>query len=152
MLGAVTDDGDRFVCLTRDRFTATVCKYFLRALQYEFGEKLAVILDNAPYFIAKDLKKQAAADGLLLIYLPPHSPELNPLEQCWEQLQRGRADQLFLTVRDVERYLKFPYKNLERLRSIDLFANLYKSVTSRITMANGIGPPSVRIPFVFSTN
>ncbi|RQG89698.1 transposase [Natrarchaeobius chitinivorans] len=82
MLGAVTDDGDRLVCLTPNRFTAELSKYFLRALQYEFGEKLAVILDNAPYFIAKDLKKQAEADGLLLIYLPPHSPELNPLEQC----------------------------------------------------------------------
>lgn len=113
MLGAVTDDGDRLVCLTPDRFTATVSKYFLRALQYEFGEKLAVILDNAPYFIAKDLKKQAAADGLLLIYLPPHSPELNPLEQCWEQLQRGRANQLFLTERDVERYLKTALQNLK---------------------------------------
>ena len=64
MLGAVTDDDDRLVCLTPDRFTATVSKYFLRALQYEFGEKLAVILDNAPYFIAKDLKKQAAANDL----------------------------------------------------------------------------------------
>jgi len=101
MLGAVTDDRDRFVCLTPDPFTATVSKCFLRALQYEFGEKLVVILDNAPYFIAKDLKKQAAVDGLLLIYLPPHFSESNPLEQCWEQLQRGRANKLFLTEKDV---------------------------------------------------
>jgi hypothetical protein len=64
------------VSLTPYRFTADVSKYFLRALQYEFGEKLAVILDNAPYFVAKDPKKQAAADDLLLIYLPLHSPEV----------------------------------------------------------------------------
>ncbi|MWV40675.1 IS630 family transposase [Natrialba sp. INN-245] len=107
LLGAVTDDGDRFVCLTPDRFTAEVSKYFLRALQYEFGEKLVVILDNAPYFM-----KQAAADGLLLEYLPAHSPELNPLEPCWEQLRQGRANRLFLTVRDVEQYLKTALKNL----------------------------------------
>jgi hypothetical protein len=74
MLGTVTDDGDRFVCLTPDRFITNLSTYFLRAFQYEFGEKLAVILDNAPYFIAKDLKKQAAADGLLLICLQLHSP------------------------------------------------------------------------------
>ena len=118
MLGAVTDDRDRFVCLTPDRFTAAVSKYFLRALQYEFGEKLAVILDNASYFIAKDLKKQAAADGLLLIYLPPHSPELNPLEQCWEQLQRGRANKLFLTENDVTEYLK---SALHSLRTPEIY-------------------------------
>ena len=112
LLGAVTDDGDRLICLTPDRFTSKVAKYFLRALQYEFGEKLVIILDNAPYFIAKDLKKQAAADGLLLVYLPPYSPELNPLEPCWEQLRLGRANRLFLTVKDVEQYLKIALQNL----------------------------------------
>ena len=112
MLGAVTDDGDRFVCLTPDRFTSRVSKHFLRALQCEFGQKLVVILDNAPYFIAKDLKKQAAADGLLLEYLPPRSPELNPLEPCWEQLRKGRANHLFLTIQDVEQYLKTALQNL----------------------------------------
>jgi len=106
LLGAVTDDGDRFMCLTPDRFTAEVSGYFFRALQYEFGKKLVIVLDNAPYFIANDLKKQAAADGLLLEYFPPHSPELNPLEQCWNQLREGRANQLFLTVEDVVQYLK----------------------------------------------
>ena len=112
MLGAVTDDGDRLVCFTPDRFTSEVSKHFLRALQYEFGEKLAIILDNAPYFIAKDLKKQAVSSGLLLVYLPPHSPELNPLEQCWEQLRDGRANQLFLTVQDVEQYLRTAVQTL----------------------------------------
>ncbi len=86
MLGAVTDDCDRFVCLTPDRFTAAVSKYFLRAPQYEFGEKLAVILDNAPYFIAKDLKKQAAGRP------PPVDQEVSrwyPVEAaCLQSAQR----------------------------------------------------------------
>lgn len=106
LLGAVTDDGDRFMCLTPDRFTAEVSGYFFRALQYEFGKKLVIVLDNAPYFIANDLQKQAVGSGLLLEYFPPHSPELNPLEQCWNQLREGRANQLFLTVEDVVQYLK----------------------------------------------
>lgn len=98
LLGAVTDDGERFIALTPDQFTAEVAKYFLRAVQQEFGKKLAIVLDNASYFIAKTLQKQAAADGLLLEYFPPYSPELNPLEPCWEQLRKGRANRLFLTV------------------------------------------------------
>ena len=105
MLGAVTDDGDRFVALTPNRFNAEVAKHFLRALQHEFGEKLAIVLDNAPYFIAKTLKKQAAGDGLLLEYLPSHSPELNPLENCWRQLRERRANRLFETVEEVHEYV-----------------------------------------------
>jgi transposase len=113
MLGAVTDDGDRFVCLTPDRFNSAVALHFLRALQWEFGEKLVILLDNAPYFIAKELKKQAAVAGLLLEYFPTHSPELNPLEPCWEQLRAGRANRLFLTVTEIERYLKTALPNLK---------------------------------------
>ncbi|MGN8216503.1 IS630 family transposase [Halococcus sp. PRR34] len=105
MLGAVTDDGERFIALTPNQFNAEVAKHFLRAVQHEFGEKLAIVLDNASYFIAKTLKKQAAADGLLLEFLPSHSPELNPLENCWRQLRDGRANRLFLTLDEVNEFL-----------------------------------------------
>ena len=105
MLGAVTDDGERFIALTPNRFNAEVAKHFLRAIQHEFGEKLAIVLDNASYFIAKTLKKQAAADGLLLEFLPPRSPEMNPLENCWLQLRAARANRLFRTLDDVTAYL-----------------------------------------------
>ena len=119
LLGAVTDDGERFVCQTQDRFSAAVSLHFFRALQHEFGKKLVLVLDNAPYFIATDLKKQAAADGLLLEYLPPHSPELNPLEACWKQLREGRANQLFLTVTDVKQYLRTAIPALKPPRIYD---------------------------------
>jgi len=48
---------------------------------------LVIVLDNARYFIAKTLKKQAVIGGLLLEYLLPRSPEMNPLENCWLQLR-----------------------------------------------------------------
>lgn len=105
LLGAITDDGDRFVSFVTGRFTGEVAKHFLRALQQEFGEKLAIVLDNAPYFIEKTLKKQAAVDGLLLEYLPSYAPELNPLEECWRQLRAGRANRLFRTIEQVQDYL-----------------------------------------------
>jgi len=56
MLGAVTDSGEHFVALTPDSFTAKVSKHFSGALRHRFGEKLVIVLDNARYFIAKDLK------------------------------------------------------------------------------------------------
>lgn len=105
LLGAVTEDSDRFISFVSGRFTGDIAKHFLRALQQEFGKRLAIVLDNAPYFIAKLLKKQATADGLLLEYLPPYSPEMNPLEQCWLQLNEGRANSLFRTLMDLKAYL-----------------------------------------------
>jgi len=105
LLGAVTDNGDRFISFVEGSFTGKVAAHFLRALQQEFGEKLVIVLDNAPYFIAKHLKKQAAKAGLLLEYLPSYAPEMNPLEQCWRQLNDGRANRLYLTLPELKTYL-----------------------------------------------
>jgi transposase len=44
-------------------------------------------------------------DGLLLEYLPPYSPELNPLEQWWRQLKAKRANRLFRTLDDLKSFL-----------------------------------------------
>lgn len=118
MLGAVTDSGDRFVALTPNRFTAEVSKHFLRALQHEFGPNLVIVLDNAKYFIATDLKKQAAADGLLLEFLPPYAPDMNPLENCWLQLKAARANRLFTTLPEV---VQFVNTTLPQLTSPEVY-------------------------------
>ena len=113
LLGAVTDNGDRFISFVEGSFTGKVAAHFLRALQQEFGEKLVIVLDNAPYFIAKHLKKQAAKAGLLLEYLPSYAPEMNPLEQCWRQLNDGRANRLYLTLPELKTYLTSKLSTLD---------------------------------------
>lgn len=84
LLGAIIDDGDRFISFVEGSFTEKVAAHFLRALQEEFGKELVIVLDNAPYFIAKHLEKQAAKAGLLL-ELPSYAPEMNPLERAGDK-------------------------------------------------------------------
>lgn len=105
LLGAVTDTGERFITLVAGRLTAETTTLFLRALQAEFGTKLAVVLDNAGYFTAKAVQRRAAADGIHLEYLPPYAPELNPVEQCWRQLNQARANRVFRSLDELKAFL-----------------------------------------------
>jgi len=105
MLGTVTDTGEHFAALTLDSFTAKVSKYSLGALRDRFGKKLVIVLDNARHFIVKDLKKQTVRSGLLLEYLSPYAPGLNPLENCWFQVKAAQKNRLFETIDDVKRFL-----------------------------------------------
>ena len=41
---------------------------------------MVLILDQAGYHVSKQLK---IPDNISLIYLPPYSPELNPVENLW---------------------------------------------------------------------
>lgn len=55
VLGAVSNKNDSFYTWSEERLTAAHGISLLRALQDEFGEKILVLLDRAPYFYARDL-------------------------------------------------------------------------------------------------
>ncbi|MFB6198007.1 MAG: transposase [Halobacteriaceae archaeon] len=105
VLGAVTHDGRSFYCWTEENLTAEHGIRFLEALEAEFGEKLIVLIDRAGYFYARDLwefvsgeretecieetsVERVRNETLQAWYFPPRLPELNPVEQCWNQLEQ----------------------------------------------------------------
>jgi len=50
--------------------------------------KIVVILDNFRSHHAKKTEQCAADCGIELVYLPPYSPDLNPLEFIWKSIKR----------------------------------------------------------------
>jgi DDE superfamily endonuclease len=45
-----------------------------------------VIADNLSAHKAPGVQEAIAATGARLLYLPPYSPDLNPIERCWSKL------------------------------------------------------------------
>ena len=61
----------------------------LEAIREENPDQdILLVLDNFPSHTAK--KTQARADelGITLVFLPPYSPHLNPIELVWKSLKR----------------------------------------------------------------
>jgi transposase len=75
--------------------TADHAKHFILALWEEFEDELIVVLDGAPYFQASAVTDLAACDDLTFVTLPSHSPERNPVEECWRQLQSAFSNRFF---------------------------------------------------------
>ncbi len=46
-----------------------------------------VILDNASFHKGGKIEELIKSAGCDLIYLPPYSPDLNPIERCWARLK-----------------------------------------------------------------
>ena len=55
----------------------------LRSL-YPKAPNIHLILDRGPYNISSLTKESAEKYGIKLHYLPPYSPNLNPIERCWK--------------------------------------------------------------------
>jgi transposase len=51
-------------------------------------DRLYLVLDRAPYYRGQEVKKYAKTFGIDLLYLPPYSPNLNPIERLWLYFQK----------------------------------------------------------------
>lgn len=62
----------------------------LRSVSCHAGRRVVVILDNAKYHHARLHKewRLQAESRFVLEYLPPYSPELNPIERVWKLTRR----------------------------------------------------------------
>ena len=89
--GVRVGDGS-FVCCQFDLFDSASFKIFLQHLlrMRRSGKKALVILDNARYHHAEDLNQwlELHRDKIELFFLPPYSPELNPIERVWKLTRR----------------------------------------------------------------
>ena len=54
----------------------------------EKEQRICLILDNYSAHKSAFIKKIALHLNITLIYLPPYSPHLNPIEQIWRQMKR----------------------------------------------------------------
>jgi len=46
-----------------------------------------VVMDNLPAHKVAGIRELVEARGAKLIYLPPYSPDLNPIEKCWSKIK-----------------------------------------------------------------
>lgn len=64
----------------------------LQALRQAYPQRaLVLIWDNVRYHHSKQVREQAEALGIQLLYLPPYSPDLMPVERLWSWLRQTLA-------------------------------------------------------------
>jgi transposase len=104
--GAVNLRGGQLVTQTEKIFNAETFQNFLRFLIAHRcrGKRMIVILDNARYHHAVLLEPYLARhrSTLELFFLPPYSPDLNPIERVWKLTRRlSTHNRYFETLSDL---------------------------------------------------
>ena len=64
-------------------------------VSYEDKEKIYFIVDNAPYYTSNIVKSRAVEFGITIVYLPPYSPNLNPIERLWKYMNEKVRNNVF---------------------------------------------------------
>ena len=65
-----------------------VCDFFREICFHNPGKEIILVLDNFRSHRARDSVEYAEKCGIKLIFLPPYSPDLNPIEFIWKSIKR----------------------------------------------------------------
>jgi transposase len=74
--------------INSDVFHAWITKDLLPKLP----KNSVLVMDNATFHKRSDTQNQIKNAGCFLQYLPPYSPDLNPIEHKWAQLKARRRE------------------------------------------------------------
>ena len=90
------------------------------------GKHIMVILDNFRSHHSKAVKESSVSLNIKLIFLPPYSPDLNPIEFIWKSVRRAVSISAINSEKDLKSRIK---ECFEKLSSSLTFA---KSWTLRL--------------------
>ena len=65
-----------------------VCSFLEAIRSHNPGKEIVLILDNFASHRSKVVKKRSLDLNIRLVYLPPYSPDLNPIEFLWKSIKR----------------------------------------------------------------
>lgn len=88
MIGALSIDGIEAVMTVQGGTTAPV---FLKFIDEHLAPKLrpgdVIVMDNLGAHHAKGVRERIEATGARVLYQPPYSPDLNPIELAWSKIK-----------------------------------------------------------------
>ena len=88
MIGALDLTGVRAMMTVEGATDAEVFETFVdRVLARRLRQGDIVVLDNVGAHRTDEARRRIEAAGATVLYLPPYSPELNPIELCWSKLK-----------------------------------------------------------------
>jgi putative transposase len=77
-------------------------------------DPVIVILDNAKIHKSGAANSTANRLGISMVYLPPYSPHLNPIEQVWKSIKRELSPHLFFDREEMKEMIREAFYRLTK--------------------------------------
>lgn len=91
ILPAYSQDGIVLSCVFQGSTDASVFEDFIKELLHHCGKcpepKSVLVMDNASFHHPEGIEQICSQAGVKLVYLPPYSPDLNPIEELFAELK-----------------------------------------------------------------
>jgi putative transposase len=99
--------------------TEDFCQFLAEVRNRNSNNRICLVLDNFATHKAKLVKNKAKELNIELIYLPPYSPDLNPIEYLWKSIKR------IISISEIE----------NKLELIEIVRNSFFSLAGNLSSA-----------------
>ena len=107
---------------------------FMRRLTEAYpDDRIVLVCDNAWWHKSQYTK---VPERIILIFIPPYTPEMNPIEQIWREIRtRGFTNKYFKTIRETEASIhstikELPAATIQSITQRDWILNCFKAKVS----------------------
>jgi len=103
LLGAINLDDMDLIAKPYKTIDSNSVIDFLKDIKVRYLDKknIYLVVDNGSYYTSKVVKEKAAQLGITMTYLPPYSPNLNPIERLWKYMnEKVRNNRFFSSAKE----------------------------------------------------
>ncbi len=75
-------------------------------------KRIVIVLDNFRTHHAKKVKEEAEKMNISLVYLPPYSPDLNPIDNIWKSVKKLVSEVSLLDIEELKETIAKAFKKL----------------------------------------
>ncbi len=82
-------NGNNLIDFMENSKAESVCEFLEKIVEENKGKRIILVLDNSKSHKADKTVRKARRLKITLVFLPPYSPDLNPVEFVWKTIKRG---------------------------------------------------------------
>ncbi len=110
-------NGSNLIDFKESSKAESICEFLEEIVEENRGKIIVLILDNSKAHKADKTKTKARELGIILVFLPPYSPDLNPVEFVWKTIKREVSVRYIQSKEHLRNIIKNEFMKVENLLS-----------------------------------
>jgi transposase len=90
-----------------------ICEFLEKIVEQNSGERIILVLDNSRAHHADKTVRKARELNITLVFLPPYSPDLNPVEFVWKAIKREVSVRFIQSKEQLKKIIKNEFMKVE---------------------------------------
>ncbi len=117
MFGFYSLNGNSVIDFKNRSRKEEVCEFLELIRKHNPEKEIILQLDNFPSHWANKTRERAEELDIILVFQPPYSPDLNPIEYIWKSIKRKISPLLIDTLEEFQKTIQKHFKELSKRKS-----------------------------------